>query len=79
MNPKKHAIELINKFFPDLKSITEMGFSHGRKEYAKKCAIILCNEIIKNNKNVISTLSYSPDLICSTQYYKKVIEKIKEL
>lgn len=45
----------------------------------KQSAIILCNEIIDNNKNIVPFLDYSPDLICSTQYWKKVIEKIKTL
>lgn len=75
MRPKEKAKELMIKF-------RRLGLLTGSKfakwDEAKKCAIILCEEIIKNNKNII-VVEYNADLICSTQYWKKVIEEIKKL
>ena len=73
MNPKpaEKAKELVMKF--RYLNINLLWYD------CKQCAIILCNEIIKNNTHIAVISKYSSDLICSTQYWKKVIEIIKTL
>jgi len=68
---EKIADELIEKFYPVLGGIEPKDWEYFHKETAKQCAIICCDEMIKQNGEIYLTINsvVNPDMIA---HYRKV-------
>lgn len=83
MEIKKHAHELINKFYQPLGKLHCHASSNDMWEYAKRCALILVDEIIDSNslepqlkRHVINNV---PPVKCLLEYWFNMKTEINNL